>query len=112
MNAWMIRSGDHGSSRPGLSAIGVFERDRRDPERVHARRVARQDRAEDPALAEVRQRPPVVVAEPAVEDRQVKPARQPGDDDVDLVEDPEDLLRVVPAERDAACPVVAERCLT
>ena len=46
MNAWMIRYGVHGSSRPGFSTTGTFSANRRHPERVDARRVAGQHHAQ------------------------------------------------------------------
>src|SRR5690606_39597483 len=72
---------DHAVRRPRLVASWLeaeadLERNRRRPERMHARRVRGQDDAEPARLSAIGDEAPALILVAAVEDVEVEPARQ------------------------------------
>ena len=93
-NAAAMRYGVHGSCGPGFSTRPHLHRDDRQPQRVHARRVRRQDQTEHRALHLVTDRNAALLTVPGREHVEREPARQRLEDVAHLAQHERVLLHV------------------
>ena len=90
-----MRNGDHGSALPGFSASGI-ERNRRRPQRVHARRVAGSTIPGVEARGEETHRVAVRLPDTGVDDAGIEATCETGDDAGHLAQDRRDAIHVAP----------------
>jgi len=96
----MMRSGDQGSSRPGLSTTGALSAMAGIQSECTPGELDGSTAPKMRPSRKVGERAAFIVAKTLVENGQVEAARETGDDCLDLIEDAEDLARIVAAERD------------